>query len=232
MRDTTTAVLLSLSACLAWAGRPLNTDDASAADPGVCQLEGWVTSAGSERAFVLAPACGLVEGLELGTDYAVLKPGDNNRAAATLSIKIVPDALRSETPVGDLNFGFKLGAGFAQSPYTGWRSAGGAASVLATLSPNDDWSLHLNLGVLRDRDSGKSGGQANLALTWTPREEMLLFAEYLGGTRRDVFGGSISSAGGRWWLIKERLGLDLSVSRVAGSELGTVWSLGFGWYGQ
>ena len=41
------------------AGRPLATDDAVTADAKTCQIETWHERAGPDRAWVLAPACGV-----------------------------------------------------------------------------------------------------------------------------------------------------------------------------
>jgi hypothetical protein len=54
-------------------------------------------------------------------------------------------------------------------------------------------------------------------------------AETQANSRSSVFGGTVNTTGGRWWAVKDRLGLDLSASRTAGGDTG--WSIGLGWYG-
>lgn len=59
---------------------------------------------------------------------------------------------------------------------------------------------------------------------------MLLFAETQVNTKRAAFGGTVNSGGARWWLEKDRVGLDLTASRELGLGA-TRWTIGFGWYG-
>ena len=74
---------LGLAACalvlLAWqqaanAGRPLASDDAGTADAGTCQVEVWAERSDRDRATVIAPACGIAKGVELGSDYTLPCP--------------------------------------------------------------------------------------------------------------------------------------------------------------
>ena len=215
----------------AGAGRPLASDDAGTADAGTCQLESWFERAGGEHALVLASACGIVKGMELGADYTLPGSRDVVRASGGIALKWVPQAWRVDTPAGELNFGVKLGAAFEHLAGGGWRTAETGVLALATLTAGDRWSAHANLGAARNRSSGAVASLINLALVWTPRDEALLFVETQANNRRDVFGGAVNPAGGRWWLVKDRFGVDLTASREAGAGSGTLWTLGFGWYG-
>lgn len=235
---TRTAAVIVIAGCWglsqapgAWAGRPLSSDDAATADTGTCQVESWLDGQGSDRALVIAPACGIAPGIELAADYTLFHPRDPVRTGAGLAIKWVPEAWSWATPTGALNLGLKLSAAMERPAGSGWRLAGTGLLGLLTLAPDDDWALHANLGMARERSSGTTGSLLNLALTWTPTEQTLLFAESRMNNRREVFGGTVNTLGGRWWLLKDSLGLDLSASREAGSGSRTAWSLGFGWYG-
>lgn len=214
-----------------WAGRPLASDDAGTAGAGTCQLESWVERAGGEHALVLAPACGIAKDMELGADYTLPGSRDVVRAAGGIAFKWVPQAWRIDTPTGALNFGVKLGAAFEHPAATGWRTAETGVLALATLAASDSWSWHASLGAARERSSGTTATLLNLALVWTPRDEALLFVETQANNRRDVFGGTVNTVGGRWWLVKDSFGVDLTASREAGAGSGTLWTLGFGWYG-
>jgi len=109
-----------LCACvaLAWvasasqAGRPLATDDASTTPVGRCQLESWLEHRRRERDWVLAPACGLAVGLELGADYTLLRPRDTVRSAAGLSVKWAAVGWTLPTAAGEWTFGLKAGLAF------------------------------------------------------------------------------------------------------------------------
>ena len=60
------------TAGLAWAGRPLSTDDAATAGAATCQAESWFQRAEGARDVVLAPACGLGDAVEVGLEWCFL----------------------------------------------------------------------------------------------------------------------------------------------------------------
>ncbi len=215
----------------AQAGRPLASDDASTADPGICQLESWVERAGHDRAWAIAPACGIARGLEVGADYTLPHPRDTLRATGGLAFKWVPEGWLSSTPAGELNLGVKLSASLEHPYGAGWHRSETSVLALATLKPSDALAVHANLGAAHEHTSRTTATLLNLAIAWAPVERALLFAETQTNSKRSVFGGTVSSAGARWWLVQDRLGLDLSASRQAGAAIGTLWTLGFGWYG-
>ena len=64
----------------------------------------------------------------------------------------------------------------------------------------------------------------------TPNERVLLFAESQINSRRATFGPTVNTIGGRWWVIKERFGLDATAGRAIGQPSAT-YTVGFGWYG-
>jgi len=230
LRLPLTLILGAVLALPAWAGRPLASDDAGTTPAGECQLEAWAEHSADEDALVLAPACGLTDGLELGADTARLHPDDTVRQAAGLALKWVPPAAAWATPLGELALGLKLGLAAEDDVDAGWRHTGTVVLGLASLQLNADAALHLNLGPVRDRVGGVTGTALNLAATWTPSAAWLLAAEWQGNDRWAHFGSPVRSAGLRWWLQADTLGLDLTASREAGGGP-TRWLLGFGWYG-
>ncbi|MCV2358375.1 hypothetical protein LNV08_05245 [Paucibacter sp. TC2R-5] len=214
----------------ALSGRPLSSDDAATADPGSCQLEGWGEKVGSSRALVLAPACGIVEGLEIDVDYTHPHPRDEIRGESGFAVKWAPKSWGLLTSAGQINFGLKAGVGFERPSDSGWRRNGQGLLGLATLVVNEDFALHANLGPHQDRASGLTGTALNLALVWVPSPMGLLFAEVQSNDRRSVFGGTQRTMGGLWWVTPDKLGLSLTVGQQAGSSQ-MQWTLGFGWYG-
>jgi hypothetical protein len=211
---------LALCASAAHAGRPLATDDASTAE------------AGSARQTVLAPACGLLAGLELGAEHAWTHPGADSRGSGAVSLKWAPDAARLETSAGELGFGLKVAADFERPAGASLRHAGSSVLALATLKPGAALALHLNLGLARARGEAPAAGSAwlgRIAVAWTPTPDWLAFAEALGNGRPAAWGGTVLSAGVRRWLVPERLGLDLTLARERGGPR-TVGA-GLGWYG-
>jgi len=220
---------LLVAALPAWAGRPLATDDAATADARSCQLESWLGRSDGIRSLTLAPACGLAPGLELGADYTHSRPREEAPVTAGLALKWAPSSWSTTTAAGELAFGLKLGAGFDRPAAEGWQRSSVGLLGLASWKPQAQWAVHANLGLARDRASATTGSLFNLALVWTPIEQGLLFAETQANNRRDVFGGTAYGLGGRWWLLKDRLGLDLTTGRTQGA--GSSWTVGVGWYG-
>lgn len=220
-------------ATTAQAGRPLGTDDAGTASAGTCQVEAWAERSRGlpDGAWVLAPACGLREGLELGGDHARFQAGQGLRSAASLGLKWAPAAAALDTALGPLALGLKASLGYQQPAAQGWRRSGAALLALATLQPTDSLALHANLGPVRAADDGRSTSHLRLALAWTPHPAALLFAETQANDRPAANGGTLNTLGGRWWLLADTLGLDLTASREAGAAGPTRWSLGLGWYG-
>ena len=224
-------VVLLMAAPLAMAGRPLASDDASTTEAGSCQLEAWSGRAGSERSLVLAPACGLLPGLELAADRSRFSPRGTQPDGAGLALKWLPPGGRVETGLGELNLGLKFSGAWGQLAGSSWRATQTSVLGVATWKPGQAMALHANLGAARDRASGTRATLLNLALVWSPQDALLLFAESLANSQRAVFGGAVRSAGARWWLVQDTLGLDLTASREAGVSGPTRWTFGLGWYG-
>ncbi len=214
----------------AWAGRPLATDDAGVADFGTCQFEAFGNVPGMTKPYVASPACGIWHGVELGGEYDWLHPRDKTRAESSVALKVVPESWGFNSPIGELNFGLKLAQGFVQPADRGWLGSDTSGLLLVSLKASDEWTLHANLGAGHDRESGDDAALFNLAAVWTPHERVLLFAEVLTNTRSEIFGGTTKNVGGRYWLIPDVLGVDLTAGRESGSG-STVWTVGFGWYG-
>lgn len=234
-RSNTVKPCLVLGLCamtsLAQAGRPLSTDDAGTADAGTCQVETWHERAGSERALVLAPACGVVPGVEVGFDTAWPSPRDVVRQEAGLAVKLVPASLKFDTGAGELNFGLKLSGAWLKPAGAKWQGSEVSVLGLASLKASDQVSVHVNAGATRDRASAVQATVLNLALVVAPRDEFLVFVEGQGNNKKDVFGGTVTTAGARWWLVKDSLGLDFTASRESGGGSSTRYTVGLGWYG-
>jgi len=223
-------LLLAITPCSALAGRPLSSDDAGTAVAGTCQLEGWGEKAGSSRAWVLAPACGLAEGLELGGDYSHPQPRDEFRDEASIALKWAPASWQRPTAIGQLSFGLKAGLSFERPSTSGWRRSASGLLGLATLTLSEEATFHLNLGHHKERLSGQGGTVLNLAGVWMPDPRGLLFAEIQTNDRPALMGAAVRTIGGLWWLSPDKLGLSITASRQNGSSQ-TLWTAGFGWYG-
>lgn len=223
----------SLSALASWAqaGRPLSTDDTATADAGTCQVETWHQRAGHERALVLAPACGVVPGLELALDSTWPTPRDVVRQRAGLALKLAPAGWTWGGALGELSWGLKASGAWLQPAHARWQGAGATVLALASLKVSEQVSWHLNLGAGRDPASDTQASLLNLALVWTPQPAWLLFVEAQGNNRKAAFGGTLTTAGARWWLVKDQLGLDFTVGHESGAGGPTRYTVGLGWYG-
>jgi hypothetical protein len=222
--------LTLLSPLAAHAGRPLSTDNAGTAPAGGCEVESWLEQQSGQRAWIVTPACGLVEGLQVSASVVLPHPRDPVRAGAGLAVKWAPASARVDTPAGDLALGLAAGTDFERQASAGWRRSSTALWGLASLNAAPSWSLDLNVGVVRDAAARTQATHGNLALSWTPDAHWLAFGETLVNSRRDVFGGRVTAIGARRWLVPERFGIDLTTSRESGASA-NVWTVGFGWYG-
>lgn len=230
----TALIALSLSLPPALAGRPLGTDDASTAAPRNCQLEAWYQRSDGALSTTLAPACGIAEGLELDLGLTLPAQRQDPLQSGNLAFKWVPAGWASSTPLGDLALGLKASADFEHPADGGWRRADTTGLLLGSLQLGEQWAMHLNLGRGQWRPRGQASLQANLlnvAAVWTPVEQALLFAEWQGNNQPSDLGRPVRTVGGRWWLQKDKLGLDLTWGRAVGMGAPNQIGLGFGWYG-
>jgi hypothetical protein len=225
------AMGLAVLVAPAWAGRPLATDDAVVADRGSCQVEGWIARAEAESALVLAPACGVADGLELDGEFAQTRPsGESKSQAAQVALKWVPAAGEFDTPAGTLQLGGKFAYTRARSSGSASNGAIASALALATLEAAPALRLDFNLGPLFARASNQASTLVNVAVVVTPADAALFFAEVQASDRPLIVGSTARRTGARWWLAKDEFGLDFTASRFSGVA-GIVWSVGFGWYG-
>lgn len=206
------------------AGRPLFTDDAGTNEQGQCQVEAWVDAAASAHHHHLAPACGLLDGLELGAELINVSAGGELAQARSIGLKWAPQWATWQ----GWRFGVKAGSASEKSPGSPeLHQTVAGFSTLASLPLDAQWTLHLNLGRERNKLEQHSVNSYGAALTWAPQERWLIFAE-LGGHSNTP---ATQAMGLRWWLLPEQLGLDLTTSRSNATPDGRAWGVGLGWYG-
>lgn len=223
-----TVACLAISLPLvAHAGRPLSVEDAGVNPVAQCQVESWLErglASGSETHLVLAPACGVFDGVELGLEGGWAQRtsrGDTHRA---LALKWVPDAAQW----GPWQFGAKLTVGSERpAGENQWGDAPTGLLAIGTWQASEAWSVHLNLGADAPHDDGDTVGHAGAAIAWTPTPKVLLFAELTAAQRTPATRG----VGLRYWLLPDVLGLDLTVSRTNAVRDSTTATVGLGWYG-
>ena len=215
-------------ACLltqaAHAGRPLATEDAGTNSQGQCQLEAWMDKSSGVRHGHLAPACGLLDGLELGLDLDAPSPASVAPRGLTVALKWAPEWLTWH----GWRFGAKLSTNSEKAPgETDRHQADLSARAIATYQIDDQWTVHLNLGHARDKLTPQTATSYGGALAYAVNDRLQLFAEWTGDNKTPATRG----AGARWWLIPEKLGLDLTYSQGNATPDSKTWGIGLGWYG-
>lgn len=220
------AVLLVQASLTVHAGRPLGTDDAGTVGADRCQVESWLEreSVNSTRTLVFAPACGLGDSVEIGLELARTVPDNGRQFEGSLSLKWVDPAWKA----GPLNWGVKAWHGMAHSHQApAWTATTSGAMGVMTWNASDTVALHGNLGFEKDHASQTTEPLANLALSWTPAPALSLVAEMMAvrhnRTQRNI--------GARWWLLPERVALDVTTGRGTGTNPTRTTTVGFGWYG-
>jgi hypothetical protein len=219
------AVLLALSA---YAGRPLNTDDASAAPAATCQVETWHDRASGLRNTVAGAACGIGSGVEIGAEVARARfTGNAAEATGAIGFKWAPEAANFQTAAGALRLGVKAGMQGLRDTGNSWSRTGHGVTGLASLEVLPSFALHANLALERQRGNSDTEPSLLMAAVWSPSADGLLFAEFTAAARSN--GGGTRAFGGRYWIKPEKLGLDISASKGPGGPL--VWTAGLGIYG-
>ena len=213
------AALLGLVPQAAHAGRPLGTDDAGTAGATTCQVESWAerNSSTRERTWVVSPACGVGDAVEINLELARTVPDGGTRLESGLAVKWVDPAWKS----GAFNWGMKAWRGTAhgrESPK--WAPTSSGAMGLLTWKAGESASVHGNLGFETDHAVHTTQPLLNLALSWEATPSLTLVAEVMAVRRSP----SQRNVGARWWVALECFALDLT----AGRHHRTV---GFGWYG-
>jgi len=215
---------LLLCCASAQAGRPLSTEDAGTNPQAQCQIEAWADKEGSTHASHFAPACGLVDGLELGLEWVKATPKDTESQGRSAALKWAPEWLSWY----DWRFGAKLSTAHEKSAESAhWRQASLAVLGIVSVPIDPQWTVHLNLGRERNKIDQRSTTTYGAALVWTPHERWALFAELNGDTKTSTR----QSLGLRYWLVPEQLGLDATTSRTNATPDSRAWGLGLGWYG-
>lgn len=225
MKHLAPLTLLSLCALPAMAARPLNSEDAGANPPGQCHVETWIDWADGAQGRHLAPACGLVGGLELVLEWIDTSPRNETADGRGVALRWAPEWLG----LGNWRFGLKSNWADEKShpENTGWRQKESSVLTMATYTVTSEWTLHLNAGRQRDKLTQQSRNTYAAALTWAPRPDWLLFAEVLGQNRAPASQG----IGVRWWALPDQLAFDVTAGRANATPDGRTWGVGLGWYG-
>lgn len=211
---------------LAHAGRPMSTDDAGTVGDAHYQIEAWREHTDNQHSTTLAPAFGFGDfefGLEVGKTVAPEALRIRDRA---LSLKWAPENLA----LGPLRFGAK--AWIARSRETteeeNSTSRENGAIAISSWNISETIAAHLNLGFAHNGVERRNERIANVGVSWAIHERVSVFAEAL----HQQHSPTSQATGLRFWLIPEKLGLDLTASRETGVRNSRTIGIGFGWYGD
>jgi len=220
-------VLCTLTLTLpAFAGRPLQTEDAGVLEPGACEIEGVFerVSVGGASASGrgLGAACGVGLRSQLGGGGSWWKAGGERGRSAGIGGKTLLWA-----GAGDGAPAVTLAWGVDADRVDGhWRRSGHFANAVASIGAGPG-TLHANLGHAREREPRRSLTTWNLAwehdglaiggLTLAP------MAEVFGDDRGDRFWNLAA----RLTLIPDRLFVDLSWGRQFNADKARLLTAGF-----
>ncbi len=189
------------------AGRPLTVDDANVNDVGAGHVEGWYArQADGSGMWTIAPAYGLMSGVEIGASLARDATNDTNTTAIQAKFRLTPSQQN----------GCNVGAvvGIAQTLASGASSNTPYLNGLLTCNMPAG-SLHLNLGA------NQPAGSSTLT-TWGIAFErefgaVTAHAEYFGQTD----GLPTFQLGARTELVKN-IQLDGTIGRTGNDSLFSV----------
>jgi hypothetical protein len=190
----------------AYAGRPLDTEDAEIIDEGRCQLESWAFQSRSTKRYWLVPACNPFGNLELQLGFAREQPEDAPRHD-----DYVLQAKTLLKPLEENGWGIGLVGSAARFGGGEERTWGYSALVAVSRSFDDNRArLHGNAGaVYIQRTRGLSGLWA-VAGELDVTERVTLVGEVLGVAGE----GRLAQVGGRLWIVRDRVSLDGTVGRT------------------
>lgn len=211
-----------MAAAPAQAARPFMTDDARITTAGSCQVETWHRGYRDRSEFWALPACNPTGNLEITAGVGRFRhdtqPGSHDEVlqAKTLFRPLTPN---------DWAWGLAVGGVRHPGPWPGPNQLGSwYAYVPVSISRADDrWVTHLNLGIQRDRSSGRDTVTwgSGVEYWWHPRG--MAIVEAFGDARQQPF----VHAGLRWSLRPNVLQVDATVGQQPGVARSGRWlSLG------
>ena len=199
------AIALAATATVAYAGRPLDTEDAEILDEGWCQLESWTFQSRSAKRYWLVPACNPFGNLEFQVGYAREQPDE-----APGHNDYLLQAKTLLKPLEANGWGFGLSASAVRAGGGDDRTWGYTALFIASRSLADDRvRLHGNAGALYTQRTRRTSGLWGLAGEFDVTERVTVLGEVVGVSGE----GRLAQVGGRVWLVPERVSLDGTVGR-------------------
>ncbi len=224
MRFAACALLMLANIQSAQAGRPIETDDASAAEFRTCQLDFWTESSRELRQDNFNGGCNLLGQGEFSLGLGRVHGNQEDQFLSSLSYKHIFQDFTSDSP----GFGLAASREWGRLKSTNESSQETLLTTIASVPlRGEDLLLHLNLGYLQYSDQIQSDNSVfkAAALDYSLNERIGFSVETYSGVE-DALSWRI---GARYTLIPDFLQIDASY----GSDYGTfqnarAFTLGFG----
>ena len=224
MRFAACALLMLANIQSAQAGRPIETDDASAAEFRTCQLDFWTESSRELRQDNFNGGCNLLGQGEFSLGLGRVHGNQEDQFLSSLGYKHIFQDFTSDSP----GFGLAASREWGRLKSTDESSQETLLTTIASVPlRGEDLLLHLNLGYLQYSDQIQSDNSVfkAAALDYSLNERIGFSVETYSGVE-DALSWRI---GARYTLIPDFLQIDASY----GSDYGTfqnarAFTLGFG----
>jgi hypothetical protein len=211
-------VLFGLTlAVSAHAARPLVTDDTGVLDRGHCELEAALSQdkADGVRAdgSALQLGCGVGGNLQIALAADRVKVEGLRVRGNTLAAKL------ALLPGDDASWSASAAVLWAAQPRESHRHAASALNLLHSRALGGNWTLHANVGHLRDALSRRSATTWGLALEHAGWGPVALMGELMG----DDLAAPAWNIGVRWYLVPAQWVLDAAYGRqMVGGQPSTL----------
>lgn len=202
---------------LAWAARPMNTDDANVVDPRSCQVESWVRSAYSTNERWAIPGCNFFGDTEVsvGTNFLAA------RGQGTQQLGLVQVKKRWQL-VEPGQWGLSTTLGRVQSPHADKGASPNLdtyVNIPATWATEQGPILHLNLGAYHHQ------AERVTQTTWGVGGEIPLNRRLF--TIMESYGETGSRSkfqlGLRFWIVPQAVQIDTTYGQDVQGDSHTRW---------
>lgn len=207
------------------AERPLATEVADTIPAGHCQLEGWADHNNGAHEGHFAPACGLVPGFEMAAEWAGSMPSRSDVQNRLLGFKWGPEWLEWEGARFGIK-GLRVQERTPSADDTSWHNHGTVLMGITSVPLDPNWTVHAHLGRNFMHNGEKDAMVYGVGLVWTPTDHWMLFAEVVG----DHLHTATQTVGVRYWILPDKLGVDLTQTHSNATPGSSRTGFGIGWY--
>ncbi|MDR0771478.1 MAG: hypothetical protein LBE75_09870 [Burkholderiales bacterium] len=203
---------------VAYAARPMTTDDARIVDSKSCQVESWVQFNRDSTEYWALPGCNFTDNLELTLGGARTRQDGKTQ---TTDVVLQGKTLFKTLEPNGWGWGLVVGNTRHPNTHTDHSPIGNLyAYVPASFSFLDDRVLmHANLGWLREKESVRHRMTWGLGSEIELNERVWLIAETFGENQ----GKPLYQAGFRFWLVRDRVQIDATYGDRFGNDTKERW---------